>query len=287
MMQDGKALQIGTSHYLGQNFAKAFDVTFTNTSNEQEHVYATSWGVSTRLMGGLIMSHSDDKGLVLPPAIAPVHVMIVPIWKTDEEKQKVSDYIISIQEKLTNKQSRKMGTLFEIEGKSILYETDLVCKVDWDDQKTMGRKMKQYELQGVPIRIAIGPRDVESGSFAIERRDQEGKIEVNADTCVQYIAEHLLDMQQQIASKYQTFITQRIKKADTWDDFIQLLETGHFVLAHWDGTAETEERIKEMCKATIRCIPYDSKKYKWDASPGECILTGKPSAKRVIFAMAY
>ena len=262
MMQDGKALQAGTSHFLAQNFAKAFDVKFLNRENKLEYVWATSWGVSTRLMGALIMSHSDDNGLVLPPKIAPIEVVIVPIYKTDEQRETVLAYCADIKKRL---ESRGMRVKFD----------------DRDTQKP-GFKFAEWELKGVPVRIAAGPRDVENNSVEIARRDTLEKTTITIDNIEDYITNLLDEIQDNIFQKALNFRESRTVKVDTWEEFKEQIENSMFVYAHWDGTPETEQRIKEETKATIRCIPLDD-----DFEDGKCIYSGQPSKRRVIFARAY
>lgn len=262
MMQDGKALQAGTSHFLGQNFAKAFDVLFTNKENKQEHVWATSWGVSTRLIGALIMSHSDDHGLVLPPKLAPCQVVIVPIAKNGEQLTALGEYI----EPVINALRRK--------GISV--------KFDNDDKKKPGWKFAEYELKGYPVRIAVGPRDMENGTVEVARRDTLEK-QVMQVTDLADKVEHLLEaIQQNLYQKALAMREQKTRAVDTYDEFKVEIEKGGFLLCHWDGTAETEAKVKEETKATIRCIPLHEAQH-----PGTCMVTGKPSAQRVIFARAY
>lgn len=263
LMQDGKALQAGTSHFLGQNFAKAFDVKFTGKDGKQDYVWATSWGVSTRLMGALIMSHSDDQGLVLPPRLAPIQVVIVPVYKNAEQLDQISKYVDPIIQSLKAK--------------------GITVKYDNRDTHKPGWKFAEYELKGVPLRIAIGPRDMESGSVEIARRDTlEKAVYQVVDLDVKI--EHLLNqIQDNIFKKALTFREENTFRADTWDEFTNLLDSkGGFIYAHWDGTSETEQKIKELTKATIRCIPLNNKQ-----EDGKCILTGKPSIQRVLFARAY
>ena len=262
MMQDGKALQSGTSHFLGQNFAKAFDVKFINKENKLDYVWATSWGVSTRLMGALIMTHSDDNGLVLPPHLAPIHVVIVPIYRKQEQLAMVSEKVAGIVEGLKAK------------GISVKY--------DDADNKRPGFKFADYELKGVPVRLVIGPKDLEENTAEVMRRDTLGKETVSLDGIVDYVANLLEDIQNNIYTKARNFRDSHIFEANSYDEFKELIEKGGFVLAHWDGTTETEERVKEETKATIRCIPLDG-----DTTPGTCIFTGKPSERRVIFARNY
>lgn len=263
LMQDGKALQAGTSHFLGQNFAKAFDVKFLNKDNKQEYVWATSWGVSTRLIGALIMTHSDDNGLVLPPQLAPIHVVIIPIYKNDEQLQTIIEKVNPLVEKLKAK------------GISVKFDTD--------DSKRSGWKFNEYEMKGVPVRVAIGPRDLENNQAEVARRDTLTKETVSFENIDNYIEQLLQDIQQNIYNKALKFREENTRKADTWEEFVDILDNqGGFVAAHWDGTPETEDLIKEKTKATIRCIPFDN-----PLEEGKCILTGKPSKQRVLFARAY
>lgn len=262
MMQDGKALQSGTSHFLGQNFAKAFDVKFINKENQLEYVWATSWGVSTRLMGALIMTHSDDNGLVLPPHLAPIQVVIVPIYKNAEQLSAVSEKVAAIVDGLKAK------------GISVKY--------DDADNKRPGFKFADYELKGVPVRLALGARDLENGTVEIMRRDTLEKDTVPLEGIVERVASLLEEIQANIYEKARKFRDEHISEANSYEEFKAKIEAGGFVLAHWDGTTETEERVKEETKATIRCIPFDG-----DETPGTCIFTGKPSARRVIFARNY
>ncbi|MBN2165781.1 MAG: proline--tRNA ligase [Marinilabiliaceae bacterium] len=263
LMQDGKALQSGTSHFLGQNFAKAFDVTFTNAEGKIDYVWATSWGVSTRLMGALIMAHSDDNGLVLPPKLAPIQVVIVPIYKSKEELEKISDVAKKIVSKLSDK--------------------NIEVKFDDNDKKKPGWKFAEYELKGVPVRLAIGTRDLENGTVEIARRDTLEKNIVAIEGIDKYIIDLLDQIQNNIFTKAFKFRTECTTKVDNYAEFKKVLdEKGGFVLAHWDGTPETEQQIKEETKATIRCIPLNN-----ELEDGKCILTGKPSKQRVIFARAY
>jgi prolyl-tRNA synthetase len=263
LMQDGKALQMGTSHFLGQNFAKAFDVKYTNKEGKLDYVWATSWGVSTRLMGALIMSHSDDEGLVLPPSIAPIQVVVVPIYRGLEQLELISETIQPIIDSL-----KKKG---------------ITVKFDNRDTHKPGFKFAEWELKGVPIRIAIGPRDIENGTVEVARRDTKEK-QVLAITDIDTKVEHLLEaMQEEIYLNALNFIDNHITPVNSWDEFIDVLENkSGFISAHWDGTAETEDKIKEMTKATIRCIPFDNPK-----EEGACILSGNPSNQRVLFAKAY
>ncbi len=262
LMQDGKALQAGTSHFLGQNFAKAFDVKFLSKTNTQEYVWATSWGVSTRLMGALIMTHSDDLGLVLPPKLAPIQVVFVPIYKQIEQLDAISEKVKEIKERLVSK------------GISVKYD-------DRDSQKP-GWKFNEYEFKGVPIRVAIGPRDMEEGTAEIVRRDTLEKQIVKLNDLETLIPALLEDIQKNLFEKVRTYRESNTFKVDTWADFQKKVEDGGFILAHWDGTSETEEAIKAATKATIRAIPLDFVEEK-----GECIFSGKPSKGRVVFAKAY
>jgi prolyl-tRNA synthetase len=263
LMQDGKALQAGTSHFLGQNFAKAFDVKFANKEGKQDFVWATSWGVSTRLMGALVMTHSDDKGLVLPPKLAPFQVVIVPIYKGEEQLAQISEVV------------KKMKTELEAKGISVKYDNR--------DTQRPGWKFAEYELKGVPVRIAIGARDLENGTVEVARRDTMEKETLQQADIANKI-EHLLEQIQD--NLYQKALSMREAKtytANTYEEFKQTLEaTPGFILAHWDGTPETEQKIKEETKATIRCIPLNNKQ-----EAGTCIYSGKPSTQRVVFARAY
>jgi len=263
LMQDGKALQAGTSHFLGQNFAKAFDVQFANKEGKLEYVWATSWGVSTRLMGALIMAHSDDNGLVLPPKLAPYQVVIVPIYREEEQLNAISEKVLEIVAKLKSR------------GISV--------KFDNNDAKKPGWKFAEYELKGVPVRLAMGPRDLENGTVEVARRDTLTKEVVEVDNIDQYVADLLDAIQDNIYKKALDFRATHITKVDTWDEFKEaLVNKGGFISAHWDGTPETEQLIKDESKATIRCIPSDA-----EEEEGKCIFTGKPSNKRVLFAIAY
>ncbi len=262
LMQDGKALQAGTSHFLGQNFAKAFDVTFVSKENKPEYVWATSWGVSTRLMGALIMAHSDDNGLVLPPALAPFQVVIVPIYKTDEQLEQINQKVAGI--------VKALKTL----GISVKYDNS--------DNKKPGWKFSEYELKGVPVRLAIGARDLENNTVEVARRDTLTKETVSIDGIEGYIRTLLDDMQQNIYQKAFDFRKASTREVNSYEAFKVEIEKGGFLLCHWDGTAETEERIKNETKATIRCIPLEG-----SSEPGICMVTGKPSERRVIFARAY
>ena len=263
LMQDGKALQAGTSHFLGQNFAKAFDVKFTAKDGKQDYVWATSWGVSTRLMGALIMTHSDDKGLVLPPKLAPDQVVIVPIYRNDEQFELVSEVAKEVMKELRTKGVR----------------------VKFDDRDTYkpGWKFNEYELKGVPVRLAIGPRDVENGTLELARRDTLTKESISRDDVVSIVVDLMDEIQKNLYNKADSFRTEKTTDVVTYDEFKEVLNTkGGFILAHWDGTAETEELIKKETKATIRCIPLDAKLEK-----GTCMVSGKPSNQKVLFAKAY
>ena len=262
LMQDGKALQAGTSHFLGQNFAKAFDVKFATKEGKQEYVWATSWGVSTRLMGALIMTHSDDEGLVLPPNLAPIQVVIVPIYKGEEQLAEISV------------QALKIKAAIEAKGISVKYD-------DRDTQKP-GFKFAEYEFKGVPVRIAIGPRDLENGTVEVARRDTKEKETLQQQDIATKIEHLLKNIQANLYQKAVDFRAENTYKADSWKEFEKLLDKGGFISAHWYGTSETEDKIKELTKATIRCIPLNNKQ-----EQGKCILTGTPSTQRVIFARAY
>lgn len=263
LMQDGKALQAGTSHYLGQNFAKAFDVKFSNNEGKQDYVWGTSWGVSTRLMGALIMTHSDDNGLVLPPNLAPIQVAIVPIHKTDEQLEAITLEV--------NKVVEGLSAL----GISVKYDDRTNFKPGW--------KFNEYELKGVPVRVAIGPKDLENGTCEVARRDELSKEIVSKEAIVEYIQSLLKEIQDNLFKKSLDYRAEHITEVDTFPEFKKVLkEKGGFISAHWDGTAETEERIKEYTKATIRCIPLDAKE-----EEGVCVLTGNKSKRRVLFAKAY
>ena len=263
LMQDGKALQAGTSHFLGQNFAKAFDVKFLSKENQQEYVWATSWGVSTRLIGALVMAHSDDQGLVMPPKIAPVQVVIVPIYKGEESKPVIDAKAKEIIESLKAKGIR--------------------VKYDNNDNTRPGWKFAEYELKGVPVRLAMGLRDMENNVIELARRDTKEKQQVSIDGLNNYILKLLDEIQQNLYDKALEFREQHITPVNSWDEFVTTLnEKGGFVAAHWDGTAETEAEIKEKTKATIRCIPLKN-----SPEDGKCILSGKPSKERVLFAIAY
>lgn len=263
LMQDGKALQAGTSHFLGQNFAKAFDVMFDNKEGKQEYVWATSWGVSTRLMGALIMTHSDDNGLVLPPKLAPIQVVVVPIYRGEDQLEAIRERILPIVKTL---QDRGISVKFD----------------DRDTHKP-GFKFNEYELKGVPVRLAVGPRDLENETLEVARRDTLEKQVVPMEGIATYIEGLLADIQETIFEKARTYRDSHITEVDSYADFKAVIEgKGGFVSAYWDGTGETEERIKEETKATIRCIPLNP-----DPNPGACVLTGKPAPYRVLFAKAY
>ena len=262
MMQDGKALQAGTSHFLGQNFAKAFDVTYATKDGGKEFVWASSWGVSTRLMGALIMTHSDDKGLVVPPKLAPIEAVIVPIQKGGETNEVV------------NTACEKLRDDLKAAG--------LRVKLDDDDTKRSGWKFAEYELKGVPVRLAIGPRDAENGTVEVARRDTGEKAFIPGDQIVAHVQQLLVEIQDGLLAAARDRMEKGTREVNTWEEFTAALEEGGFLSAHWDGTAETEELIKKETKATIRCIPL-----KEDNTPGTCIRTGNPSARRVLFARAY
>ena len=263
LMQDGKALQAGTSHFLGQNFAKAFDVKFLSKENKQDFVWATSWGVSTRLIGALVMAHSDDDGLVLPPRIAPWQVVIVPIYKGNEQKAQIGE------------KANELLKKFKAAGIRVKY--------DDNDNNRPGWKFAEYELKGVPVRIALGARDLQNGVAEVARRDTKEKISVPLENLSTHVANLLQEIQQNLFNRAFSFRQENTTKVDAWNDFVRLLdEKPGFLSAHWDGTAETEEAIKEKTKATIRCIPLNN-----EQEEGRCILTGKPSNQRVIFARAY
>lgn len=262
MMQDGKALQAGTSHFLGQNFAKAFDVQYLTKENKQEYVWATSWGVSTRLMGALIMAHSDDNGLILPPALAPYQVVIVPIFKNDEQKAALDTKILPLVDKL-----KQLGV-------SVLY--------DDADNNTPGWKFAEYELKGVPVRLALGMRDLENGTVEVVRRDTLEKQSLPFEGIEQTIKNLLDEIQKNIFQKALDYRASKTRTCDSYEEFKEEIKKGGFLLCHWDGTPETEEKIKEETKATIRCIPLEG-----DKTPGKCMVTGKPSKQRVVFAISY
>jgi len=263
LMQDGKALQAGTSHFLGQNFAKAFDVKFANAEGKQEYVWGTSWGVSTRLMGALVMTHSDDQGLVLPPNLAPIQVVIVPIYKSEEQLNEITEAVDALVSQLKK----------------------LKISVKYDARTTQkpGFKFAEWELKGVPVRIAVGPKDLENGTFEVARRDTLSKEIVAKDAIVNYINELLEQIQKDLYSKALNYRENHITEVNSFDEFQNVLESkGGFIAAHWDGTAETEEKIKDLTKATIRCIPLNRKN-----EDGTCVLTGAKSTGRVLFAKAY
>lgn len=263
LMQDGKALQAGTSHFLGQNFAKAFDVTFADKDNKLDYVWATSWGVSTRLIGALVMAHSDDDGLVLPPKLAPLQVVIVPIYKGEDSKEKID---------------ARAGALMQQ-----LKAAGIRVKYDNDDNNRPGWKFAEYELRGVPVRIALGLRDLENGVAEVARRDTKEKQSLPLDTLGTAIPELLNSIQQSLFDRALKFREENTSKVDTWEEFQKVLDTkGGFILAHWDGTSETEQKIKELTKATIRCIPLNNQ-----PEVGKCVFSGKPSGQRVLFARAY
>src|SRR5512133_1217750 len=263
IMQDGKALQCGTSHFLGQNFAKAFDVKFLNKEGILDYVWATSWGVSTRLMGALVLAHYDDNGLVLPPKLAPIQVVIVPIFKSEDELNAIRPEAVKI--------------------KTGLEEKGITVKLDDSDNQKPGWKFAEYELKGVPVRLAMGPRDLANGTIEVARRDTLSKEVVALDGIIGHVEKLLTDIQDSIYRKALRFRENSITKVDNYDEFKKVLdEKGGFIYAHWDGTAETEAKIKEETKATIRCIPFEGEK-----EPGKCMVTGKPSTQRVLFAVAY
>lgn len=263
LMQDGKALQAGTSHFLGQNFSKAFDVKFLSKENKLEHVWATSWGTSTRMIGALVMAHSDDQGLVLPPRIAPLQVVIVPIFKGDDQKKLIDDKVSDIMHSL-----RAMG---------------IRVKYDDSDNARPGWKFAQHEMKGVPVRLAIGPKDLENNVVEVARRDTKEKRSISLDGLSVYIMNLLEEIQTNLFERARTFRDAMITPVNSWDEFKQVLnEKGGFIAAHWDGTSETEDKIKEETKATIRCIPLDNPK-----EQGNCVFSGKPSEQRVLFAIAY
>lgn len=262
MMQDGKALQSGTSHFLGQNFAKAFDVKFTDKDGKQDYVWATSWGVSTRLIGALIMAHSDDNGLVLPPKLAPYQVVIVPIYRSEEHLSEI------------NKKVEGIISSLKALGISVKYDNA--------DNKKPGWKFSEYELKGVPVRLAMGGRDLENNTIEVARRDTLTKETVSCDNLDTYIKDLLDEIQENIYQKALNTRTSKTISVETYEEFKEKIETGVFIMAHWDGTSETEEKIKAETKATIRCIPLDG-----DKTPGKCMVTGQPSTQRVVFAKAY
>jgi prolyl-tRNA synthetase len=263
LMQDGKALQAGTSHFLGQNFAKAFDVQFTDKTGKLEYVWATSWGTSTRLMGAIIMAHADNNGLVLPPKLAPIQVVIIPIYKNDEQ-------LVTI-----TQTAKKIKSELEALGVSVKYDDRDTYKPGW--------KFAEYELKGVPVRLAIGPRDIENNTIEVARRDTLTKETISLDIIKEHIPKLLDDIQANIYNKALIFRKENTFYVDKWDDFLKVLDNqGGFIMAHWDGTVETEEKIKDETKATIRCIPFDS-----PDEDGVCIYSGKPSKRRVLFARSY
>jgi len=263
LMQDGKALQAGTSHFLGQNFAKAFDVKFTDKNNKLDYVWATSWGVSTRLIGALVMAHSDDDGLILPPKIAPLQVVIIPVYKNDEQKNLITQKVNEIIKELK--------------------QFNIRVKFDDNDNLRPGWKFAEYEMKGVPLRLTIGARDLENNVIEVARRDTKEKSSIDLNNVIKTVTELLNEIQTNIYNRAKEFRDAHITNADSWEEFLNILDnkTG-FVNAHWDGTSETEEKIKELSKATIRCIPFDAVE-----ENGKCILTGNPSNKRVLFARAY
>ena len=262
MMQDGKALQAGTSHFLGQNFAKAFDVKFLSKENKLEYVWATSWGVSTRLMGALIMTHSDDNGLVLPPYLAPIEVVIIPIYKTEEEKNQIDAL------------AQTLTSTFSSKGISVKYDNDEKTKPGW--------KFNEYEFKGVPVRITLGARDLKEDKVEIFRRDTNEKEIIHKDDIVAKVDSLLKDIQENLFKKAQQMRSSKTRNVDTWEEFKVEIEKGGFLMCHWDGTSETEEKIKQETKATIRCIPLDAPE-----EEGKCVYSGKPSHRRVIFARNY
>ncbi len=260
LMQDGKALQSGTSHFLGQNFAKAFDVTFLDENNQSNHVWATSWGVSTRLMGALIMAHSDDAGLVIPPRLAPTQVVIVPIPKPGDEIDAAADRIMNE-----------------------LREKGITVKYDNDKKRRPGFKFAEHEMHGTPVRLGIGKRDLANGTIEVARRDTKTKESVNIDDIAAHVEQLLVDIQDNLFNRAKAYLDEHITEVNSWDEFKEVLESkGGFISAHWDGTSESELKIKELTKATIRCIPLDNKQ-----EEGKCVLTGNPSKERVLFAKAY
>ena len=262
MMQDGKALQAGTSHFLGQNFAKAFDVKFLSKENKLEYVWATSWGVSTRLMGALIMTHSDDNGLVLPPYLAPIEVVIIPIYKTEEEKNQIDAL------------AQTLTSTFSSKGISVKYDNDEKTKPGW--------KFNEYEFKGVPVRITLGARDLKEDKVEIFRRDTNEKEIIHKDDIVAKVDFLLKDIQENLFKKALQMRSSKTRNVDTWEEFKVEIEKGGFLMCHWDGTSETEEKIKQETKATIRCIPLDAPE-----EEGKCVYSGKPSHRRVIFARNY
>ena len=262
LMQDGKALQAGTSHFLGQNFAKAFDVTYADKEGKKNHVWATSWGVSTRLMGALIMTHSDDKGLVLPPKLSPIQIVIVPIYKNEDQLNIISDYASKLKKELS--------------------ELNISVKFDNDDNKKPGWKFAEYEMKGVPLRIAVGPRDMENKTVELARRDNLTKSTVAQEGLPKLLLETLDKIQEELFSKASLFLNENTTQVDSIDQMNQILNTkGGFVEAFWNGDSISEQKIKDLTKATIRCIPLE------DSENGNCVLTGEPNSKKVIFARAY
>jgi prolyl-tRNA synthetase len=262
MMQDGKALQAGTSHFLGQNFAKVFDVKFLSSQNTEEYVWATSWGVSTRLVGALIMAHSDDEGLVLPPTVAPYQVVIVPLGKSDEEKEMLNGVCARLS--------------------ALLKDNGIRVKVDDDDTKRPGWKFAEWELKGVPVRIVVGPRDLAEKKLEVARRDNKTKETVNMEGISSYITNLLGDIQQNLFDRAKQFREDNSHIVDDYGQFKEIIDKGGFVYAHWDGTTETADKIKTETAATIRCLPFEGR-----GEPGKCIYTGNPSEGRVVFAKAY
>ncbi len=263
LMQDGKALQAGTSHFLGQNFAKAFDVKYASKEGKEEFVWATSWGVSTRLMGGLIMTHSDDNGLVLPPKLAPIQVAIIPIYRKEEQLEQVTEKVAPIKKAL------------EAKGISVKYDDRDTHKPGW--------KFNEYEFKGVPVRLAMGPKDIENGTVEVARRDTLEKEVISIDNVVEHVAKLMEEIQENLYNKAQTHQSENTTEVSDYNEFKEVLKSkGGFILAHWDGTPETEDHIKQETKATIRCIPLDG-----DDKEGTCIYSGKPSKQKVLFAKAY
>jgi prolyl-tRNA synthetase len=275
MMQDGKALQAGTSHFLGQNFAKAFDVTFQNEKGQREHAWATSWGVSTRLIGGLIMTHSDDNGFVAPPRLAPVHVVICPLGKSDAERASS----IAAAEKVA-------ASLRALPRVDFFGYQPLNVKIDTDFQHMPGYRFAEWELRGVPVRVEIGPKDIEKHACVVARRDMPGKegktMGVPLEGAAAFIDKLLREIQANLFNRAKTFRDANLRSADSYDQFKEMIEGPGFIWAHWDGTRETEDKIAEETKATIRCIPFDRPK-----EEGKCMVTGRASAGRVVFARAY
>ncbi|MBY0230593.1 MAG: proline--tRNA ligase [Gemmataceae bacterium] len=275
MMQDGKALQAGTSHFLAQNFAKAFDVTFQNEKGQREHAWATSWGVSTRLVGGLIMTHSDDNGLVIPPRLAPTHVVLCPLGKNDAERAAS----IAACEKIA-------AELRDLPRDDFFGYEPIVAKIDMMFEKQPGFRYAEHEVRGVPVRVEIGPKDLEKQACAVARRDVPGKegkqFGIPLAGAAAHIAQLLRDIQKSLFDRARKFREERTFAVDSYDDFKKRIEDGGFFLAHWDGTRETEDRLQQEAKATIRCIPFDG-----DTTPGQCLVTGKPSVRRVVLARAY